>query len=255
MPSGPASPSAELIRLGRAMGESSWDLVIAGEGNISGPADGGIRVVTASGARLGELDVRDLVAVNPVPLCDAIDEAVSDAAWLELILGSRVRPDDARPTVEVALHAVIAQLAGPVWILHAHPVDVLAIACSDHLSDFANTRLFPDHVVALGVADLWLPYVDPGRPLAIAVRDGMLAFQRERGALPVSILLANHGAFVFGSSPSEALDRLLMLTKAARIFTRGGRRAMPWPEIERIRDREDEAYRRAALRGAQPSTG
>lgn len=237
----------DLIELGRKVGESSAQLAIAGEGNISCRIEPGRILVTASGTRLLALTPEHLVEVRTEDLARSVDVDHDDESWLDAIMDSRVDSAALRPTVEVALHAVISESLGAEWILHAHPVDVLAIACSDRLPAFAKTRLFPDHIVALGPADLWLPYIDPGRPLAQAVRDGIDRHLQQHGFAPRAILLANHGAFVMGSSPAEALDRMLMLSKAARVFAAGGVVGMSPESVGRISVREDEHYRQSVL--------
>lgn len=238
---------SDLITLGRDAADPIHDLLIAGEGNLSGPTGRGTVLLTASGARLGALTDDDLVEVGTDDLVAAIDEIDSDAAWLDALLATRVDESGRRPSVEVGLHGAIRALAGDVYILHAHPTAVLSVLGSPAAADFAQTRLIPDHVVGLGRADLLLPYADPGRVLAGQVRDGMTDHRARHGELPVSILVANHGAFVTGVSAREALDRMLMLTKMARVFSGGGTTGMPAAEIERISGREDEAYRRALL--------
>jgi rhamnose utilization protein RhaD (predicted bifunctional aldolase and dehydrogenase) len=237
----------ELITLGRKAAEPVHDLLIAGEGNLSGPTGRGTILVTTSGARLGALGDDDLVEVSTDDLVEAIDGIDSDAAWLEAVLATRIDISARRPSVEVGLHGAIRALAGDVYILHAHPAAILSVLGSADAADFARARLIPDHVVGLGRADLLLAYADPGRVLAGQVRDGMTAHRARHGELPVSILVANHGAFVTGASPREALDRMLMLTKMARVFSGGGVVGMPTTEIDRIASREDEAYRRALL--------
>ncbi len=248
---GPSVPDAalreELVALGREAAAPAHDLIIAGEGNLSGPTGRGTILITASGARLATLADDDLVEVSTSGLDGAIDTADSDAAWLETLLASRVDPSHRRPSVEVGLHAAIRGLAGDAFILHAHPTAVLSVLGGPGAEAFARTRLIPDHVVGLGRADLLLPYADPGRVLAREVRAGMSRHRDRHGELPVSILVANHGAFVTGASPREAMDRMLMLAKMARVFAGGGVTGMPAHDIDRIAGREDEAYRRALL--------
>lgn len=240
----------EMIRLGQRLALSEAQLAIAGEGNMSCRLGTSEILVTASGSRLASLEKDHLVTVRTARLWSAVDEELSDQAWLEVIMDSRREANDLRPTVEVGLHAVISNLLGAEWILHAHPVDVLALACSDRLETFAQTRLFPDHVVALGPADLWLPYIDPGRPLALAVRDGIRGHVHKYRVAPRAILLGNHGAFVVGTSAAEAMDRMLMLAKAARVFMNGGTSGMTAEAVARIGRREDESYRQKMLSAA-----
>jgi rhamnose utilization protein RhaD (predicted bifunctional aldolase and dehydrogenase) len=243
------SDPGDLVQLAAAIAATGSDLAIAGEGNLSITLFDGTLLVTPSGSRLAELQVEDLVAIDASVLLAAVDTCQTDADWLSILLASRVDPAAHRPTVEVALHAVISGLMGECVIVHTHPTDVLAIVCSTRATRFATTRLFPDHVVALGVADAVIPYIDPGRRLAVATRDAIVRHRSEYGEWPRMILAENHGVFAIGATAREAFDRTLMVTKAAQIFLAGGDRGLTREEIERIAGREDEAYRRAVLAG------
>jgi rhamnose utilization protein RhaD (predicted bifunctional aldolase and dehydrogenase) len=236
-----------LASLAHALGAPERDLAVAGEGNVSAPTGRGTILVSASGSRLAELTPAELVEVAPASLVEALDLPLSDPEWLELIMQSRADPSAARPTVEVALHAVIASIVGDGYIAHTHPTDVLAVLCSGRTAEFAVTRFFPDHIVLLGVADAVVPYVDPGRELAAAVRDALLAHRDRHGEWPRVVLAENHGIFVIASSAREALDRTLMAVKAARIFMSGPVVGLTASAIERIAGREDENYRRSLL--------
>lgn len=238
---------SDLVHLAVGIAGEGSALAIAGEGNLSvTQADGSLQV-TPSGSRLANLRVEDLVAVDAAALRDAASLPLPDDEWLDVLMRSRLDPAARRPTVEVALHAVIGGLVGECVVAHTHPADVLAILCSDRVEQFARTRLFPDHVVALGEADAVIPYTDPGRELALAAQRALLAHRDTYGEWPRMILAENHGVFAVGSSAREALDRTLMVTKAARIFLAGGQRGLTQADVLRIAGREDEAYRRSVL--------
>ena len=242
------SPARErLAALAHDLADPALDLVLAGEGNVSIPTGRGTILVTPSGARLAQVAPEELVEVSVDGLVADLDSPRPDHEWLELILGSRVDKTAARPTVEVALHAVIASLAGDVVIAHTHPTDLLVLLCSGRARDFARTRLIPDHVVMLGVEDAVVPYVDPGRELAVAVRDVLVSHRETHGVLPALVLVENHGIFVIGSTPREALDRTLMACKFARVFAAGGDIGLGPSSVARIAGREDEHFRRSLL--------
>jgi rhamnose utilization protein RhaD (predicted bifunctional aldolase and dehydrogenase) len=112
--------------------------------------------------------------------------------------------------------------------------------------------MFPDEVVVCGSASVFVPYTDPGLPLAREIRDRTKAFIEKHGHAPRLILLQNHGLIALGSSPQAVLASTLMAVKAASIFM--GAAAMGGPvfltpqHVERIAGRADEAYRQAQLR-------
>ncbi|MFN8560727.1 MAG: hypothetical protein U0703_03640 [Anaerolineae bacterium] len=54
---------------------------------------------------------------------------------------------------------------------HTHPLAVNAILCSDRAEQFATNRMFPDEAVLCGPRSVLVPYVDPGLPLSLAIRD------------------------------------------------------------------------------------
>lgn len=243
-------PREALARLARELGDPRHGLAIAGEGNVSAPTGHGTLLVSPSGSRLAELRPDELVEVTPGVLVAAIDEPLADEEWLAVILSARADASAPRPSVEVGLHAVIAALVGDVVVAHTHPGEVLAVLCSLRTREFAVTRFFPDHVVALGPADAVVPYVDPGRELAAAVRDAMLAHRDEYGDWPRVVLAENHGVFVIGATAREAMDRTLMVAKAARLFCSGPVSGLSDAAIRRIGAREDEGYRRGLLAGA-----
>ncbi|MBK9749698.1 MAG: class II aldolase/adducin family protein [Chloroflexi bacterium] len=93
-----------------------------------------------------------------------------------------------------------------------------------------------------------MPYVDPGLPLAVAIRDEVRRYMDEQGEAPKVILLQNHGLIALGQTPTEALNITAMCVKAAKIFT--GTCAVGEPvfmspeDIKHIYFRPDEIYRR-----------
>lgn len=242
----------QLTALALAVGEASENLVIAGEGNISGLIREGALLVSASGARLGTADQGTWVEVRTAELLEASHRDMSDADWLGVLLRSRADPNAARPTVEVGLHAVLAHTMSARFIVHTHPMHLLSILCSGYGVEYSQKRLFPDHVVMLGVADCLVPYINPGRELADAVASAVVEHRHLHGEDPKVVLAENHGAFVLGSTAQESLDRSRMVNKTARIFmdaVMGGRKVVGLPpsEVARIAGREDEEYRRRIL--------
>ncbi|SEF18944.1 class II aldolase/adducin family protein [Jiangella alba] len=246
-----ADPVAELAGLCRALGDPAAGLVVAGEGNASGPGPDGTIHVTASGSRLAEADERSLVRIRPDALVAALDRDGSDEEWLTALLASRVDDTAARPTVEAGLHAVVAAAMGPVYVAHTHPVHVLALLCGERGAELATQRLYPDHVVMLGETACWLPYVDPGQELARAAGVELHRFRASTGRWPRLLFAGHHGVFAFGATPRQALDTTIMTEKIARITIAaasiGGVTPLAPSEVERIGSREDEAYRRRLL--------
>ncbi|MAZ43882.1 MAG: hypothetical protein CMF48_01705 [Legionellales bacterium] len=100
-----------------------------------------------------------------------------------------VYPDSGtRPSMETWMHLALPQQ----WVIHTHPVNVLAWACREDAEAQINKKL----------ADLnatFLPYHMPGKPLASA----LAAAQRK--ATTQAFILANHGLIVAADSETEAM--------------------------------------------------
>ena len=257
-----------LLRLCNALGEPGRDLVLSAEGNVSSrlddPADGSRRmIIKASGCSLATMTDDDLLLVDRQMISPLLDQAdvtddITAAAYRSSVLDAGARPR--MPSVEAILHAVIYDETSVQVIAHTHPTAVNAILCSQTPELLVGGALFPDMIVVLGRRQLLLPYVDPGVPLARAVRDAIRAFVSQEGTAPRVIYLANHGLFVLASSPDEALQITSMVVKVARIISgslaAGGPRFLDAANVDRIENRPDEQYRRALLtaHAANPST-
>jgi rhamnose utilization protein RhaD (predicted bifunctional aldolase and dehydrogenase) len=126
------------------------------------------------------------------------------------------------------------------------------VLCSPRARDFAERRLFPDEVVCCGAASVFVPYTDPGIPLAREIKERTLLFLKQFGHTPRLILLQNHGLIAIGPTPEAVLSCIRMATKAAEIFVGaaalGGPNFMSLKDIERIASRPDEWYRQRELK-------
>jgi rhamnose utilization protein RhaD (predicted bifunctional aldolase and dehydrogenase) len=98
---------------------------------------------------------------------------------------------------------------------------------------------------------VFVSYVDPGLPLARAIVARTRAYIARQGKSPRLLLLQNHGVIALGKTPEAVLVSLLMLSKAAAIFTGaavlGGPTFLGPAAVRRIAERPDEAYRRRQL--------
>jgi rhamnose utilization protein RhaD (predicted bifunctional aldolase and dehydrogenase) len=252
----------ELLRLCNALGEPARDLVLSAEGNVSArdddPTSGTQRmIIKASGCSLATMTEGDLLLVDRTIISPLLDQGdttddITAAAYRASVVDGGTSPR--MPSVEAILHAVLYDETSARVIAHTHPTAVNAILCSASPGLLIGGALFPDMIVMLGRRQLLLPYVDPGVPLARAVRDSVRAFIAEEGTPPRVIYLANHGLFVLASSPDEALQITTMVVKVARIITgslaAGGPAFLPAHHVDRIENRPDEQYRRALLAAA-----
>jgi rhamnose utilization protein RhaD (predicted bifunctional aldolase and dehydrogenase) len=153
-----------------------------------------------------------------------------------------------RPSVETVLHALALQLPGVNFIGHTHPTFVNMILCSERAEEAISGRLFPDEIVYCGVAPVWIPWTDPGMPLARRVRQGIEDYRAEYDLVPKVLLMQNHGLIALGKSPTEVENITRMYVKTARVivgsYALGGPHFLSQRAVDRIHTRPDEEYRR-----------
>jgi ribulose-5-phosphate 4-epimerase/fuculose-1-phosphate aldolase len=142
--------------------------------------------------------------------------------------------------MEASFHSVIYKHSNNTVIAHTHPVNTLKILCSDRINEFAENRLFPDHVVFNGQQSYVIPYVTPGEKLAESIAQKII----EIGGCPGLFLLQNHGIICCAKSVGHAIVMTEICEKAAEVFL-----GCPRPkfltafEVDDIRRNEDEHYR------------
>jgi NAD(P)-dependent dehydrogenase (short-subunit alcohol dehydrogenase family)/rhamnose utilization protein RhaD (predicted bifunctional aldolase and dehydrogenase) len=114
---------------------------------------------------------------------------------MRVALEARVGPpDDRRPSVELLFHALFPQR----FVLHTHPTTVNALTCSK--AGAATTELL------FGESVLWVPYTDPGLPLACVIGDLLRAHMSRNTEAPRAVFLQNHGLVVTGDTPAQIAD-------------------------------------------------
>lgn len=241
-----------LVELSREMGRPELNLAILAEGNTSVRLEDTRFAVKSSGASLAAMTRSDITVCDTGQLTALLEQrSLGDAAVEEALLAARVDPEARKPSIESVFHAWLLTLPDVHFVGHCHPLSVNRILCSPRARDFAEHRMFPDEVVTCGPASVYVPYADPGLPLAWQIRERTRDFIREHEMPPRLLLLQNHGAIALGSSVKAVLACLLMAEKAADIFA--GAAAMGGPtfllpqHVDRILRRPDEVYRQTRL--------
>jgi rhamnose utilization protein RhaD (predicted bifunctional aldolase and dehydrogenase) len=252
------SDRAELLErlatLSRELGSPAADCAILAEGNTSAGLPGGRFLLKASGFSLGDASAPSFVEMDTDAVLALLDDPPRDDVQLTAALESARAADGPRPSVEAALHALSLTVGGASFVGHTHPTAVNSILCSVQPDALARGSLFPDQIVVCGPQPLFVPYVDPGIPLALEFRDRLAAHIQRFGAPPKVAYLENHGMIAFGATAREVLQITTMAVKAARImlgtFVLGGPRYLAETAALRIETRPDEHYRQARLRAA-----
>jgi len=194
---GAADLLAEMIELARDFGADPA-FVRAGGGNSSAKA-GGILYIKPSGVPLATLTEEALIALAIEPLLEILDRGSTSGSLpgsdevLRVAESARLSPGDGRrPSVELLFHALLPESI----VLHTHPTVINALTCCQ------GERELAERVVGDGA--LWVPYTDPGLPLAWAIRAERAAHARRTGGpAPRVILLQNHGLIVSGDSAAD----------------------------------------------------
>ena len=243
-----------LVRLARTLGDPQGGMAILAEGNVSGREDETAFRVKASGTSLSTLDEDGLVRVAFAPLIAVLDGAELDDAGVRGTL-SAARTDAgvaAMPSVETFMHAYLLGLPEVRYVGHTHPTPLLSLLALADAADLARQRMFPDEIVCCGPESPYVPYVDPGLPLARAIRTAVERHVEAWGSVPKTIWLGNHGLIALGRSAPEVESASRMTVKVAQAWLGAlatGRpiRPLTRAEIERIHTRPDEHYRQRLL--------
>ncbi len=242
----------ELVAMSRMLGDPEQDLVILGEGNTSVQADEDSFWVKASGTQLSKADPSTFVRVRYEPVLDGLkqqsmaDDAVKGVLQDATIEGERT------PSIETFLHALCLNLEGVRFVGHTHPTSAVGLLSSVKSRELFAGSLFPDQIVLLEPTCAYVPYADPGLPLAHAVQTEIQRYMDREARVPRVILMENHGVIALGSTAQQVINITQMLVKVCHITTAaliaGGPRFLTQDNVQRIDKRPDELSRRADLR-------
>ena len=182
-----------------------------GGGNSSAKVDG-VLSIKASGQSLATLTADQLMPLRMAPLLELLEGGEGATAApgtdeiMRVAMAARVNPaDDRRPSVECLFHALLPE---PI-VLHTHPTVVNALTCAIDGEQIA-AEILGDDV-------LWVPYVDPGLPLARRIAAGRRTYETRTGrSAPRAILLQNHGMIVTGDSADEVAAGCEGIVEAVR---------------------------------------
>ena len=223
---------AELVTVSRELGDPCREYVTLGEGNTSAAIDAHSFWIKASGVPLHGIRPEGFVVVRHRDLVKT--------------------PRGPRPSIEALFHSVLLQVPGVRFVGHTHPTSVNRLLCSRRSRALFQGRLFPDEVVYCGVAPVYVPYEDPGVPLARAIHRRVQAFSQRYRETPRLILLENHGIIALGQTAHDVLRITTMAVKAAEVLwgasLLGPPRYLTYAQAAHIARRRDERYRRHLAR-------
>ena len=239
----------QLIEMSRFLGDPAQDFTMLGEGNTSARVDEDTFLVKASGTTLCGIEADGFVRVSISKVLGILDdETAGDDEITKVLREATVEPGETRrPSVETILHAILLRYPEYAFAGHAHPVHANMLMCSKVAEEAASGRIFPDQIVSMGHKSIYVPYIDPGLPLARDIKARLERFIQEEGVLPSTILMQNHGVITMGASTRAVTSCMAMTEKASRIlvgaYAVGGPHFMSPAHVDRIYTRPDEHYR------------
>jgi rhamnose utilization protein RhaD (predicted bifunctional aldolase and dehydrogenase) len=230
------------------LGLPSHQYAILGEGNTSVRAEDDSFWIKASGTSLAGATRDNFVRVKMEPILAALDQPALDDAALKQLLRTATIEGQRAPSIETFLHALCLQLEGVRFVGHTHPGVAVGLLSGCRSRELFQGCLFPDQIVVLGPAMAYVPYADPGLPLALSLRTALSEFLERHRREPKVLLMENHGVIALGSTAQEVLNITQMLVKTCRILattlSAGGPRFLLKAQVERIDKRPDELARR-----------
>lgn len=242
----------ELIDMSQAMGQSEREWVILGEGNTSTRADQSSFWVKASGTQLAAADRSTFVRVGYQPIVEALDRPELRDDQVHDVLREATQEGERVPSIETFLHALCLQMDGVGFVGHTHPTAAVGLLSGKASRDLFQGSLFPDQIVLLGTSYVYIPYMDPGLPLARGVRGELNEYVNREGRTPRVILMENHGIIALGNTARQVLNITEMFVKSCRILAialnAGGPRYLTQQQVQRIDNRPDEQRRREDLK-------
>ncbi|MCC6444915.1 MAG: class II aldolase/adducin family protein [Armatimonadetes bacterium] len=246
---------AQLVEMSNLLGAPEMDCTILGEGNTSAKADEKSFFIKASGTQLSDITEAGFVEIAFDRANEILNhDRLTDEEITRLMMAAKADPEDPRrPSVEVGFHAALLSFEGVRFVGHTHPAAVNAILCSKRWREALSGRLFPDEIVCCGIEPVLVPYVDPGPPLAKAIRKGVEDFIDRHGAIPKTVMMQNHGLIALGATPKQVQSITMMAIKTARIlagtYLFGGPNFFTPENVDRIYTRPDEKYREKNIEG------
>jgi rhamnose utilization protein RhaD (predicted bifunctional aldolase and dehydrogenase)/NAD(P)-dependent dehydrogenase (short-subunit alcohol dehydrogenase family) len=221
LPAATDASVARLVALAQRFGQDP-EFSRGGGGNAS-VKTGGTLWIKPSGVPLATLEAGNLVALDRDRLLAFLDRPPADVPGEDPVIraaeDARIGPDDGRrPSVELLFHALLDDR----FVLHTHPIVINAVTCNRDGEAIAR-RLFGDDVV-------WVPYTDPGLPLARAIRDARASHAQRTGSpAPGIMLMQNHGLIVASDDP-DAIETACR--RLARVIGSAIKGQPPrWPDV------------------------
>jgi len=246
----------DLVAMSNTLGAPALDAAILGEGNTSARCDADTFWVKGSGCTLASMGATDFVHLRFREILGLMGTNADEKLISSTYESAKVDAGHKRrPSVETLFHAVLLGYPGINVVAHTHPTAINSLTCTPAWNQHLAGRMFPDEAVVMGRESVFVPYTDPGVPLASAIKTGVDGYIATYAEAPKAIYMQNHGFIALAANHTEAVNITAMAIKAARIrlgaLSVGGIRCLSAETINHLVARPDEKYRQAALSGGK----
>lgn len=181
------------------------DYVQGGGGNTSVKFDDRLMAIKASGYALAEItDDTGYITVD-YPKIKQYYSTVNpelpmdyESESLGVNLDSIVLLDgmeQKRPSVEVGFHSFLKKC-----VIHTHAVYANILCCSEE-----GRALAEEILKKTGICYVFIPYIDPGFHLTLAIKKEIEKYEAQKGVIPDAIFLENHGFIAHADSSLGAI--------------------------------------------------
>ena len=129
-----------------------------------------------------------------------------------------------RPSVEVGFHSFLKKC-----VIHTHSVYANILCCSEQ-----GRALAEEALSGSGIPYIFVPYIDPGFSLTLAIKKAVDDFAAQNGQPPVAIFLENHGVIVHADDADGAIEAHETVNEVIRAHVQPA--DYPVPVIEKTAD-------------------
>ena len=170
----------ELIELSHGLGRPERKFTIIGEGNTSASLGDGTFFLKASGTELATIDRSGFVLLYEAKILELLPKGnVSEEELKRFFEDAKVdRSQTRRPSVEALMHAICLSYDGVKFVGHTHPTEINKLTCSTSYPENLKGRMYPDEIVVLGIDSVFVPYTDPGIPMALKIKEEISRLSR-----------------------------------------------------------------------------
>ncbi|MBE7035092.1 MAG: class II aldolase [Ruminococcaceae bacterium] len=194
---------------------SMTDYVQGGGGNASCKHGDNKMAIKASGFTIGDItETTGYVDVDYIKIkeyhADVLPEEMEakEKESTPFTL-SCVFPSDGpalRPSVETGFHSIMKK-----YVMHTHPVYTNVITCAAGGKELAE-KIFKD------IDFVWVPYINPGFSLTIAIREAITAYEQAKGVFPRVIFMENHGLVTTDDDAEACADLHIQINEAIKNY-------------------------------------